>query len=118
MHRLSSAGIAIVVALAVGAFAVLAMDRTAASATQEAVVSMQFNQFTPADVAVAAGSTVTWVNEDYDSGEWHDVIDENGWFVSDSFAPGYTFSITLWNPGVYVYYCDLHEDMYGRIFVE
>jgi plastocyanin len=118
MLRLSSAGLAIVVALAAGVVALRSTDIVTASATQEAVVSMQFNRFAPEDLAVAAGSTVTWINEDYDSGEWHNVIHENGAFVSESFAPGYAFTMTLTSPGVYVYYCDLHEGMYGRIFVE
>jgi plastocyanin len=118
MLRLSSAGLAIVAALAISVSAVFSTEFVTASATQEAAVSMQFNRFTPEDIAVAAGSTVTWVNEDYDSGEWHDVIAESGAFISESFAPGYTFSVTLTTPGVYAYYCDLHEGMYGRIFVE
>lgn len=118
MLRLSSAGIAIVVALALSVSAMRSTDIVTASATQQAVVSMQFNRFAPEDIAVAAGSTVTWVNNDYGSGEWHDVIDDNGAFISESFAPGLAFSVTLTTPGVYVYYCDLHEGMFGRIFVE
>jgi plastocyanin len=118
MLRLSSAGIAIVVALALSVSGAQSPRVMAAPATQQAVVSMQFNRFAPEDIAVAAGSTVTWVNEDYGSGEWHDVIHENGAFISESFAPGFAFSVTLEIPGVYVYYCDLHEGMFGRIFVE
>jgi plastocyanin len=118
MLRLSSAGIAIVVALALSVSAARSTNVVTASATQQAVVSMQLNRFAPEDIAVAAGSTVTWVNEDYDSGEWHDVIHEDRVFISESIAPGYAFSVTLTTPGVYVYYCDLHEGMFGRIFVE
>lgn len=118
MLRLSSAGIAIVVALALSVSATRSTDIVTASATQQTVVSMQFNRFAPEDIAVAAGSTVTWVNDDHDSGEWHDVIHDNGAFISESFAPGLAFSVTLATPGVYVYYCDLHEGMFGRIFVE
>jgi plastocyanin len=118
MLRVSSAGIAIVVGLALSVSAARAPNIVTASATQPSVVSMQFNRFAPEDIAVAAGSTVTWVNEDYDSGEWHDVIHEDRAFISEGIAPGFAFSVTLTTPGVYVYYCDLHEGMFGRIFVE
>jgi plastocyanin len=118
MHRLSPAVLAIAIAVTAIAFAARPTGPVTAAATQEAVVSMQFNRFAPEDVVVAAGSTVTWVNEDYDSGEWHDVIDEYGAFISESFAPGGAFSVTFDVPGVYSYYCDLHEGMYGRVFVE
>jgi plastocyanin len=79
---------------------------------------MQGNRFTPEDIAVPAGATVIWVNEDYGSGEWHDVIAEDGSFAYESFPPGSAFSVSFPIPGVYAYYCDLHEGMFGRIFVE
>ncbi|MGH2587901.1 MAG: cupredoxin domain-containing protein [Dehalococcoidia bacterium] len=87
-------------------------------ATQEAVVSMQGNRYVPEEIAVAAGATVTWVNDDYESGEWHDAIDEAGAFFFDSVPPGEAFSFTFDVPGTYVYYCDLHEGMFGRVIVQ
>jgi plastocyanin len=93
-------------------------DAVGVAAAQESYVSMQFNRFAPEEIAVPAGATVIWVNEDYDSGEWHDVIAEDGSFASESFPPGGAFSVSFPVPGLYVYYCDLHEGMFGRIFVE
>jgi plastocyanin len=110
--------------IAVAAFAAVILSAApagrgvSAAATQEAYVSMQFNRFVPGDLAVAAGTTVVWVNEDYDSGEWHNVIAEDGSFASETVPPGGAVSVTFFYPGVYVYYCDLHEGMFGRIFVE
>ena len=116
MLRCAPAVLAVTIAITAIASAVRSTEPV--MATQEAVVSMQFNRYAPEDVEVAAGTTVTWVNEDYDSGEWHNVIHEFGSFASESFGPGSAFSVTFTIPGVYGYYCDLHEGMYGRIFVE
>lgn len=93
-------------------------DTATAATTQTAYVSMQFNRFAPADITVAAGTTVVWTNDDYDSGEYHDVIAENGSFISETFAPGFWYSVLFETPGTYVYYCDLHEGMFGRVFVQ
>ena len=86
---------------------------------QEAVgVSMIGNRFVPATIAVPAGTTVVWTNEDYDSGEWHDVISEDGSIFSDVFGPGQFVAFTFFTPGVYNYYCDLHHGMFGTVIVE
>ena len=89
-----------------------------AAATQAAVVSMQFNRFGPETIVVAAGTTVTWTNDDFGSGEFHDVIAEDGSFISPTLGPGEAYSVTFDFPGAYGYYCDLHEGMYGRVIVQ
>lgn len=96
----------------------LGQDAPVVSAQGVATVSMVNNRFVPAQISVPAGSTITWVNEDYEAGEFHDAIAADFSFVSDTFAPGGAFSVTLDIPGVYEYYCDLHEGMFGTIFVE
>lgn len=118
MRRVSLSLIAVAAVAAVILTTAPAGTTARAAATQEAYISMQFNRFVPGDLAVAAGTTVVWVNEDYDSGEWHNVISEDGSFVSETVPPGSAVSVTFSFPGVYVYYCDLHEGMFGRIFVE
>jgi len=113
-------GVFVAVLLVVGMLAVGgAPTRTpAVSATQSVAVSMQFNRFVPDVIAVAAGTTVTWINEDYAAGETHDVIAESGAFASEVFEPGSGFSFTFFTPGTYTYYCDLHEGMYGSVIVQ
>ena len=86
---------------------------------QEAVgVSMVFNRFVPETITVPVGTTVVCTNEDYDSGEWHDVISEDGSIYSDVFGPGQSFAVTFVTPGVFNYYCDLHHGMVGTVIVE
>ena len=93
-------------------------QRPAAAATQSATVSMKDNLFWPAEVVVAAGTTVTWVNDEWTTYETHDVNAMNGSFYSDVFGAGGSFSVTFWETGAYGYYCSLHEGMYGTVYVE
>ena len=117
MRRLSL--LAFVAALGVAAVVVVPWSRTSdATASQSAAVWMQYNAFDPAHIVVAAGTTVTWSNEDWGSGEFHDVIAANGAFASDTFGPGGTYSVYFEVPGWYEYFCDLHEGMYGTVTVE
>jgi plastocyanin len=89
-----------------------------AAATQPVTVSMQSNLFVPGAIWVGAGTEVVWLNEDYESGEFHNVIAANGAFASRNFGPGDAFPFFFDTPGVYEYYCDLHEGMYGTVVVE
>ena len=104
-------------AMAAGTTVASAPNATATT-TQEATVSMKANAFIPAEISVAAGTTITWLNEDYDSGEFHNVIAESGAFAADNLAPGGAVSLMLSSPGRYMYYCDLHEGMYGTVIVQ
>ena len=86
---------------------------------QEAVgVSMIGNRFVPETIVVPAGTIVVWTNEDYDSGEWHDVISEDGSIFADVFGPGQSYAFTFITPGVYNYYCDLHAGMFVTVIME
>ena len=117
MRRLSFVMLAAV--LGVAAVAAGHWSRTPdAAATQSATVIMQFNAFDPAHIVVAAGTTVTWSNEDWASGEYHNVIASSGAFASVNFGPGEAYAVYFDVPGWYEYYCDLHEGMYGTVTVE
>src|SRR5687768_7017243 len=53
----------------------------------------------PLEVAIGAGETVTWVNEEPVIP--HDVIETNQAFASPMLQPGEAFSHTFSEPGVY-----------------
>ena len=85
-------------------------------------VSMESVQFTPKDVTVAAGETITFVNNEAVP---HDVHKTSG--PGDDFASGPsggmqegdTFELTLDQPGKYEYVCEVHAPgMSGTITVE
>jgi plastocyanin len=84
-------------------------------------VSMQNIQFEPAEVSVAPGDTVTWVN---DESVPHDVAQTSGPGGEFSSGPeggmsdGDTFEHTFEEPGTYEYVCRVHAPgMAGTITV-
>jgi plastocyanin len=95
-----------------GAAAPTAIPTVAEGGTVEiAVVNFGFQ---PAEVTVAAGTTVVWRNV---SPTTHTVAAKNRSFESEFIEPGGSYSVTLREPGVYDYECTLHPEMVGRIIV-
>ena len=83
-------------------------------------VIIQNYSFTPKELTVRAGTTVTWINIDL---YVHTVRAGTPDKISDAFNSGdmgivgiYRFAFT--KPGVYEYYCQPHPYMLGRIIVE
>jgi plastocyanin len=85
-------------------------------------VSMEGTQFSPSDVSVSAGDTITFVNNESVA---HDVHKSSG--PGEDFASGEsggmqegdTFELTLDEPGTYEYVCDVHAPgMAGTITVK
>ncbi len=66
-------------------------------------------------LTVAAGTTVTWTNED---AMLHTVTDVDGGFDSGFFGEGESWSMTFDTPGEFEYFCLPHPWMRARIIVE
>ncbi len=73
------------------------------------------NDYSPANLTVKRGTTVTWINKD--SSMVHDVMAERGEFRSVLLRPYQSFSHTFDKPGVYRYTCAPHPWMKGKIVV-
>ena len=100
-------------AFAVGALVWAAMP-DAPAAGMAAVKIDNFN-FAPGALTVAAGTTVTWTNDD-DSP--HSVRDKDGKFKSAALDTDDKFSQTFTAPGEYTYFCSIHPYMTGKIVVK
>jgi plastocyanin len=70
--------------------------------------------FDPADITVAAGSTVVWHNSGH---EEHSVTADDNSFDSGLKSPGTDFQRSFPKLGVYSYHCRPHPWMTGRIHV-
>lgn len=68
--------------------------------------------FSPAEITVAKGTTVTWTNRDSVA---HTVT--SGTFDSGSIASGASYSRTFADAGAYDYHCGIHPSMTGKITV-
>jgi plastocyanin len=82
------------------------------------VVSMQQDRFLPEVLTVAAGTAVTWSNDEPDPTNAHNVISLTHGIESPYIYPGEVWSYTFDVPGEYDYFCDLHEGMYGKVIVQ
>lgn len=70
--------------------------------------------FAPTPLTVAAGTTVTWGNND--STTHTTTADGAGW--NQTFAPGATTTVKFDTPGTYPYHCTIHPFMKGTIVVQ
>jgi plastocyanin len=75
----------------------------------------QFN-FVPMTMTVAAGTRVTWTNEDDVP---HTVVsDDTKTFKSKALDTGEHFSYAFTKPGKYHYFCSVHPKMVAEIDVQ
>jgi plastocyanin len=77
-------------------------------------VSISGFAFDPATTTVAAGTTVTWRNDDPTE---HTVTAADEAFESDILASGKTFAVTFEEVGTFRYHCLIHPSMEGTIKV-
>lgn len=82
-----------------------------AGATTVQIAGFAFN---PPALTVAAGQSVTFVNDDSVA---HTSTSDDGTWDSDHIPPGQSFSVELDQPGSYSYHCAIHPFMQGTIVV-
>ncbi len=70
--------------------------------------------FSPGNLQVPVGATVTWTN--YDSAPHNAVNDDDAW-ATDILDKGESASITFDERGDYDYFCSIHPSMRARIVV-
>jgi plastocyanin len=87
----------------------------AAAAVQAgAKVSIANFAFTPAEITIAPGESVTWTNDD---GAPHGLEYQDGAAGTDLLLPGASFSRRFDRSGTYDYNCSIHPYMTGRVIV-
>jgi plastocyanin len=77
-------------------------------------VSIQDFFFSPANVSVPAGTTVTWVNE---GNVPHTVTSDDGQFDSGVLMPGDSYTVMFKGQGTITYHCSIHPSMMGSVTV-
>ncbi|HET9878158.1 MAG TPA: cupredoxin family copper-binding protein [Candidatus Limnocylindria bacterium] len=110
VRRLATAGPVLVVTISIASLLGAAPAR---AATQSVQIGDGF--FTPANLTIAVGDTVTWTNGD-DSP--HTVTAGGDAFASGTIESGSSFSRTFTSPGTYAYVCSFHDEMVGTITVK
>jgi plastocyanin len=97
-----------------GALALLAGSAQGAPPADARVSISQF-KFEPAEISVAPGGSVTWVNAD---AEEHTVTATDRSYTSSGLEPAETFSHRFTAPGTYQYFCALHPHMTATVVVK
>jgi plastocyanin len=96
----------------------LAFGLAASSAlAQDLVVKVGHNRLEPAELTVAAGKSVSFVNEDEMPGG-HTLVADDGSFESPPLKKGETWSHVFAKPGTYGYSIKQHPTAKGRIVVQ
>ncbi|OGG54248.1 hypothetical protein A2851_01120 [Candidatus Kaiserbacteria bacterium RIFCSPHIGHO2_01_FULL_53_29] len=90
-------------AACLAAFLFLFLPHASFAAT--VTVTMGANSFSPKNITVNSGDTVTWVNS---SSMAHTATADNGSFDSGTVAAGQSYGAIFNAPGIYAYYCKLH----------
>ena len=93
--------------------AVLSLHSGTASADDTKVTIDNFT-FTPAQLTIKVGTTVTWKNRD----DIPHTIVSAGKFRSKTLDTDDSFSFTFTAAGDYKYFCSLHPHMTGMVKVE
>ena len=85
-----------------------------AASAQDKTVSIQDFSFSPGQITVAPGTTVTWVNKGPSP---HTTTADDGSWDSGTLQQGEDFSFTFDQPGTYTYHCSIHPDMTATVKV-
>ena len=118
-----------IVLLSIVALAACTAPVAATSTRPSATVQISGFRFQPAELTVAAGTIVTWTNDDAilhtvttgtsvkkdDFGNYD--ITPDGRINGTLPDKGQTFSFTFATPGEYAYFCSRHNNMTGRVVV-
>ena len=98
------------------AVAALAVDATPAAPASTATATVQIKRlaFLPTTAKINTGDTVKWVNSDTQN---HQVVSNNGSFVSPILGPGKTYSHRFTAAGTYHYHDGLNPAVKGTVRV-
>ncbi len=77
-------------------------------------ITIQNLKFTPSNVTIKIGTTVTWTNQDKSP----HIIASNDKMFNGNLHPKGTFSYTFNKAGTYDYHCNIHRTMTGTIIVQ
>jgi plastocyanin len=81
-------------------------------------VDIKNMSFTPSQITVAKGGTVTWTNNDNTTHTVVDDLSNVGGPSSGDIAPGSSYSFTFTKTGSFQYHCSIHPSMRGTIVVK
>jgi len=101
-----------VIASTIGIAGVFAFGSSARAANH--IVRIAGHAFSPANLTIAAGDSVTFVNED---GAPHTATANNGSFDTGRLGRGDSATLTFNSAGTFDYFCAVHPSMTAQLTV-
>jgi len=100
-----------------GLFVVLCAGLTAAAQSKPPATEVKIDNFSfsPAELRVPVGTTVTWTNRDDIP---HTVVSTEKAFKSKVLDTDEKYSFTFGTAGTYAYFCSIHPKMTGKVIVQ
>ena len=89
-------------------------EQTQDQKQEQMTVSIRDYFFDPANITVAPGTTVKWVNE---GNATHTVTANDRSFDSGRLNPGQSFTHTFEGSGTFSYFCEIHPSMTASVSV-
>lgn len=81
-------------------------------------INIKNMMFTPSQITIQKGGTVTWTNNDTTTHTVVDDLSNVGGPNSGDIAPGSSYSFTFNKTGSFQYHCSIHPSMRGTIVVK
>lgn len=85
------------------------------SQANTSMVTIENFAFSPSNVTIKKGNTVTWTNKDSAT---HQIASDTGAFQGSAISQGQTYSFTFNDTGTFPYHCAIHPTMKGTITVQ
>jgi plastocyanin len=112
LKLLAVSGLLVGLAACVGRPEVRAQSQDSAARNQ---IKIDNFSFSPTQLTIPVGSSVTWVNNDDVP---HTVVGSHQEFRSKALDTDDTFSFTFTKAGTFEYFCSVHPMMTGKIVVK
>lgn len=104
-----------VIALLIGVIALSGCTQSPQNIPPNTVIIQNF-AFSPNNLTVKTGTTVTWTNNDSTT---HTITSDNGAFQSSgNLNQGAKYTFTFTKAGTYPYHCSIHPNMKGTVVVQ
>ncbi len=93
-------------------------NTTNSNQAAEGKINIHNMMFTPSQITIAKGGSVTWTNNDSITHTVVDDLSNVGGPNSGDIAPGQSYSFTFEKTGSFQYHCSIHPSMRGTIVVK
>ncbi len=92
--------------------AVVSACSTSNTPANQNIVNIQGNQFSPVEITIKKGDSITWTNKD---SVGHTIVSTT--FQSTMLETGQSFTQAFSTVGTYEYHCSVHPSMVGKVIV-